>query len=183
MYNHSVKNNGFTLIELLVASSLFVLVVGFGMSLWGSITRIQQANLNSQKVFSDSRFWFERISAEIQGGQIFYDDTPSSVFYPYPKPTNPQTELHISTQDGTRVRYYLDAPSGGLYKEAVGSGNPPERLSSAEIQVTRFAVYIAPTVYTALQAPHITILWQARDLKASNPQTINLQTTVSLRNY
>jgi len=68
------KNQGFTLIELLVASSLFVLVVGIGMSLWGSITRIQQANLNSQKIFSESRFWLDRISAEIQGGQIFYDD-------------------------------------------------------------------------------------------------------------
>lgn len=175
--------NGFTLIEVLVASSLFVLVVGLGMSLWGSITRIERANLNSQKVFSESRFWLGRISAEIQEGQIFYDDDPLSTFYPYPNPLNPQTDLHIAAKDGKRIRYYLNAPSGALYKEVVGSGNPPDVLSSPEINITRFAVYITPVIKSATEVPRVTILWWAQDRKVSNPQTINIQTTVSLRNY
>jgi len=173
---------GFTLIELLVASSLFVLVVGIGMSLWGSITRIQQANLNSQKIFSESRFWLDRISAEIQGGQIFYDDNPASLFYPYPKPANPQTELHIATKDGERIRYYVDALSGALYKEVIGM-SAPEMLSSPEIKITRFAVYITPITESAVKVPLVTILWSAQDLKISDPQMINIQTSVSLRNY
>lgn len=174
---------GFTLIELLVASSFFVLVVGLGMSLWVSITRIQQANLNSQKIFSESRFWFDHLAAEIQGGEIFYDDDPFSLFYPYPKSSNPQTELHIAAKDGKRIRYYADLGAGVLYKETVGSGTPSEALTSPEIKVTRFAVYVTPTAESSMEIPRATILWQAQDLKSSDPQTINLQTTVALRNY
>lgn len=174
---------GFTLIEVLVASSLFVLVVGMGMSLWVSITRIQQANLNSQKIFSESRFWFDRLAAEIQGGEIFYDDDPLSLFYPYPKSPNPQTELHITEKDGTRVRYYADLGAGILYKETIGSVNPPDVLTSPEIKVTRFAVYITPLAENSVDIPRVTIFWQAQDLKSSDPQIINLQTTVALRNY
>ncbi len=184
MHHSPIKHyNGFTLIELLVASSLFVLAVGLGMSLWGSITRIQQKNLNSQRVFSESRFWFDHIAEEIQAGRIFYDNDSSSVFYPYPKPANPQTEIHIAAKDGQRIRYYADASTGALYKEVVGSGNPPDVLSSPEIKITRFAVYVNPITENSFDIPIVTILWQAQDLKASDPQTINLETTVGLRNY
>ncbi len=183
MRNFTIKQYpGFTLIELLVASSLFVLVVGIGMSMWGSITRIQQANLNSQRVFSESRFWLDRIFSDVQSGQIFYDDDPYSSFYPYPKPINPQTELHIAVKDGKRIRYYIDSVSGALYKEIVGI-EAPVMLSSPEIKITRFAVYITPVTESATKVPLVTILWSAQDLKISDPQTINIQMSVSLRNY
>ncbi len=175
-----MKNQGLTLIELLVAASLFVLVLGFGMSLWISITRIQRGNIAKQNIYSESRFLINQLKSDIQAGQIAYDDTA-----PYPNPAFPvQTELRIIEKNGQIVRYFLGANASvqALKKEVIGSGIS-DVLSSPGITITRFDVYITPLVKTAGVAPMATIMWQAQDLKQDRPESINLQTTVSLRNY
>ena len=168
---------GFSLIELLVASALFVLVLGFGMSLWVSITRIQRGNISKQKIYSESRFWVEQMIRDIQAGQIAYDAS-------YPTAVPAQTELRILTKTGQTVRYFRGTDIGGnqALEKQVGSG-ATDVLSSPEITVTRFAAYIAPSVQTTGVVPTVTLEWQAQDLKQVSPETITLQTTVSLRNY
>ena len=176
-----MKNRGFTLIELLVASSLFVLVVGFGMSLWLSITRIQRGNIAKQNIYSESRFLINQLKSDIQAGQIAYDTVA-----PYPNSAIPvQTELRVLTKNGQITRYFIAANSGvqALEKEVVGSGLPPDVLSSSSITITRFDIYITPLVKTDGVAPLVTIVWRAQDLKTDRPESINIQTTVSLRNY
>ncbi len=178
-----MKNRGFTLIELLVASSLFVLVVGFGMSLWISITRIQRGNIAKQNIYSESRFLINQLKSDIQAGQIAYD----TVAPPYPNPAIPvQTELRILKKNGQIVRYFV-GPSGvvqAFQRQVIDAAPPPpDVLSSPSITITRFDVYITPLVKTAGVAPMATIMWQAQDLKQDRPESINLQTTVSLRNY
>ncbi|KKS53879.1 MAG: hypothetical protein UV19_C0003G0034 [Parcubacteria group bacterium GW2011_GWA2_42_28] len=179
MINFS-KKNGFTLIELMVAMSLFVLVVGLGFSIYAQLTKVQQTNLRATRVYADSRFWLDRLVDDIQASGIYYDAT-------YPDPTViPSPELHLRNRAGQLVRYFLaDTNADGLVdalSKRVALG-PILTLSSPEIRMRRLDFYIDPEAESETSSPKVTIIWQASDLREVKPVIINLQTTISLRNY
>jgi prepilin-type N-terminal cleavage/methylation domain-containing protein len=166
------NERGFTLIELLVASVLFVIVISIGFSMYVSITRIQQTNLKSQRVLTESRFWIETLAEDLQGGKIDYAKGPF---------TMPDAEdLYIVSRVGESIRYYVN--NSNAFARSV-NGGAEEVLTSAEIQVTDLVFYLDPLIESDTNTPLVTIRWQARDLSQSDPVETNIQTTIALRNY
>lgn len=176
------NQRGFTLMELMVAVSIFVIVTAMGFSMYMAVNRVQRNNLSSNVIYAESRYWLDLITEEIQSNSVFYDNT-----LPYPNPTMvPEDELQITNAQGERVRYYLEDSNLDGYTDTlmrqVGS-SLGEQLTSPEIKVTRFDVYIDPVVKSDTDVAKVTIVWQAASTRAGTTVVVNLQTTAAVRRY
>jgi prepilin-type N-terminal cleavage/methylation domain-containing protein len=169
----AVKNKkGFTLLEILVAASLFVVVLSFGFSIYVSITRIQQRNFKQQKVLSESRFFLEFFSSEISSMQVDYS-------IPYP-----DNQIYLSDSQGEVLRYFLDTGDGRIKQQVDPAGaGVISSITSPEINITRLMFYVNPGSPDPDVIPTITVILRAQDLNAVSPTMVDLQTSVSMRNY
>jgi hypothetical protein len=94
--------------------------------------------------------------------------------------------LHLSNAQGERVRYYVEDSDYDGYSDTlmrqVGS-QVSEALSSPEINVTRFAIYIDPLAASDDDLSRVTIIWQAASQRRGTSMVVNLQTTAAARRY
>jgi Tfp pilus assembly protein PilV len=173
------KNNiGFTLMEIMISAGLFVIITVAGTAIYISVSSVQKANVAGQKIYTESRFLINMIANDIQSHAINYQQGIYPAMYP-------ENVLDIASAD-TRVKYWRTQEAGrGVLKQ--DSSNGAEiTLSSSSINITDLQFYIYPedpTIITAV--PLVTIVWRAQEAgeDISDPMIVNLQTTVSLRNY
>ena len=188
MFNAKLKNcslienrAGFTMVELLIALSIFVIVMGLGLSMYLSINRIQKKNLRANLVYSETRYWMDMLVDEIQSFAVHYDSN-----LPYPAMPYPEDELLITNAEGKRVRYYLDDTDLDGFNDTLKRQtaiSPPVTLSSPEIKMTRLHFYVDPLAESGTDLSRVTIIMQAKDVSTSSPIVVNLQTTVGSRSY
>jgi Tfp pilus assembly protein PilV len=177
------KNNiGFTLMEIMISAGLFVIITVAGTAIYISVSSVQKANVAGQKIYTESRFLINMIANDIQSHAINYQD--SAPVYPV-RDGKPETVLDIASGD-TWIKYWQTTENGqGVLKQDSKQGSEIT-LSSSSINITDLQFYIYPedpTIITAV--PLVTIVWRAQEAgeDISDPMIVNLQTTVSLRNY
>ena len=179
MIGNNQKNNiGFTLMEIMVSAGLFIIITMAGTGIYISISKVQKANMAGQKVYTESRFLIDMIANDIQSHAINYQQG----IYPG---AQPETVLDIIGGD-TWVKYWRAIENGqGVLKQDT-SGGVEITLSSSRINITNLQFYIYPEDPEAtIAVPLVTIVWRAQEagVNISDPIIVNLQTTVSLRNY
>lgn len=176
-----MKNKqAFTLIELMVATTVFVMVIGFGLSMYLSINTIQRKTIKANEIYSEARYWLDRLVEEIQTYDVYYDSS-----LPYPAAA-PEDELHLTDEYGERVRYFLADRDGDTrpdtLKRQIGDG-AEDVLSSPAVSFNNLAVYIDPLVESEVDSPKVTILLEVSGKGITDDVVMNLQTTTSVRNY
>jgi len=168
------KPDGFTLIELLVAMAMFsvvmIVITDIFLSGMGNIQR----SFGSQAVQESGRFILESMAKEIRmsefnsvDGAIDFDSLSEGVNGPY-------SSLNITNDNGS-VDYIFDNDAKQVSRQA------GEILNPNDIEVTGHFYLTKKTN----SPPRLTMVLNliSKSAKASGRAAINLQTTVSLRQY
>lgn len=113
------KKSGFTLIEVLVAVSLFATVGMLALTVFVNITRIQSQLAMENAIYEDARFMMERISREIRGNAINYEEYYNKAF-----PANQYGQLY-----GCYAAQFYN-PGVGNFKAPVNLTDVPGTLGA-----------------------------------------------------
>lgn len=163
------KNQGFTLIETVVSLAVFGVIIVAVLSTFVSGLNIQRKNLALQEAQNDLRYALEAMSREIRMS-------------------------HINTADGFHDGSvdFLDItiPAGRVYYRLIAGGESgqigliarySEPITSYRINITALNFYIYRNQATLPTT--VTIAIKAETIGAYAGQEIDLQTTVSTRDY
>jgi prepilin-type N-terminal cleavage/methylation domain-containing protein len=168
------KNYGLTLIEIVVAVTIFAVATSIMMQIF--LRGMTGANrlFGRQNALDSARYILETMSKEIRMSDVDVT-TPDGV-----NTTLNIINLKLSPTD---VHYVF---SGTSITRRVG-GAAASTLNPAEVEITYARFIIARYVGFpgASPQPRVTIIMDIRNktLKATEQTTINLQTTVSSRQY
>jgi prepilin-type N-terminal cleavage/methylation domain-containing protein len=161
---------GFTLIELVVAMGVFSLISVALVGLFVSSLRGEKKALNVQLVQDNARIVMETMVRELRDG--------SDVVF------NSNQNVSFKDKSGMSITYYVDACSSSnvtnncIKRMASGSAI---NLGSENVNVTNLQFY-GVSSSASLNQPRVTILFTMESGVAPYKASINLQTTVSLRN-
>lgn len=162
MNNSNLKSNkGFTLIELIVAMAIFVVVISLTMGIFVKAIEGQRKVKAIQNVQENARFVLERMAREIRMSTIN---------------TSAGNNLGITAYKVTGDESVIYSLSGD---QILRNG---EAVTSSQIQVSQLKFYVN-------QDPNIqdrvTIMIAVQNIaqKPKQQVKINLQTTISLRDY
>jgi len=159
--------------ELLISAGLFLIILSFASGIYVSITRASRQNYSAQKIYTESRFLLNLLISDITSNYIYYKSN-----YPL---DSPQTVLGLRNEQGEAIVYWVD---NGDLKRRIGLEQPVS-LTSKFIEITRLNYYITPYIQnrTGKDVPLVLISWQAKERDNSSSPIIDLQTSVSLRNF
>lgn len=134
--NKFVYNKGFSLIEILISTAIFTFVMVVAIGAFMTSSRDAKESKALRVAMDNVNFAMDNITRELRVGYDYGDNTPSSQigFAPY--------DISIP-----RRYFYLDAPSGNIYK--CDHAIPPNpgaicsELNSPEVEITNleFTIY------------------------------------------
>ncbi|MFH1284574.1 MAG: type II secretion system protein [Candidatus Peregrinibacteria bacterium] len=187
---------GFTLIELLIAMSIFITFVGVLIGSYTSIVQSQREANNYRMMYSEARRVFDKLTAEIRSGEIYYPGQSGGLRY-----AGSSDRLDLVSMDGDRVvSFVYDSESGRiLFLEKIVADTTGyflnSGMSSGGANVSEFSVFVSPAgdpyaeenIYAdSLQfQPKVTVYaeFEGKKLNSGDPYMIDMQTTVSSRLY
>jgi len=191
------RQKGFTLVEMMVAITVFATASVIISDLFLSFNRSQRRAQASQAVQSDARVLLANIVDKIRSGEIDY-----SVYTP--NVTNPETELHLLSADGTEYvirRSDSDfvntvcpsAISTPCLEISADGGSTFSPMTSERLRVVGVQFYIQPIESPTTQTspgvfdfniqPRVTVVLglQGTSTQAAEQGTAFVQSTVSSR--
>lgn len=167
------NNQGFTLIELLVAMTTFSVVMIAVADIFLTGIGGTQRIFGSQVVQETGRFIMESVAKEIRMGSV--DSLGGTAYSSLPDgASGPYDSLAIVNTNGQTVSYVFDPATGQISRSGAV-------LNSSDVEVSGKFYLIKND---NLQ-PRLTLVLGLvnRSAKAKNQSTINLQTSVSSRDY
>ena len=157
------NNRGFTLIETLVSLAVFGIVITIATGAFTNGLKAQRRSLALQEAQNDLRYAIETMAREIRMSHINSTDGLHSDF------------LDIILHQTDRHVYYQHI--SGAIGLIVRSATP---ITSSKVDVTDLNFYVQGQ---ASSPATVTIVIKAKTTGAYAGQEINLQTTVSTRDY
>lgn len=158
-----MKEKGFTLIETIIALAVFGIAASIAVNSFISGLNVQRKSLTLQEAQNELRAALESMSREIRMSHITW---PSESRQPL---------LIIETfPDGNAVNYSLSA---SVPKQIKRNSVP---FTSDDIEIDNLTFQVTDSDDPPVL---VTIIIQAKTLGAYAGQEINLQTTVSTRDY
>ncbi len=165
--------------------SIFVVFMSVVIASYSNIVSYQQNTNNYRQVYVEARTFFDKVVAEVRDGVIYYGSNDATEY-------NGKTDkLLLVSKDADRIISFEKVEEGILYKENIGCGREKNEyiLNSEEIDVDDLSFYITPAFdpylddnvqFNSLQfQPKVTI----KASFASDPNSIDFQTTISSRYY
>ena len=183
---------GFTLIEMLVVMAIFMTVMLVVSDLFLTITTSQEKTLSGQKAMNDLQFNLDDLLRKIRASHLDYEAYNQPI-------ANPVSSLNLIDKDGNKFSLKKDtvnckAPAVSCVKMI--TANMETVMSTNQLDVNRLDFYIQPGVnpfkydealkrFGSEQMPLVTIVIGGESLESAlkNRRKVDLQTSVSLRNY
>lgn len=156
------KNKGFTLIELIVALSIFGLIIPATMNIFLSGIEGQRKSYAIQIAQENIRYALESMSKEIRMSRI--------------KDTSTINTLNITAYKSTGVEDVTYSLSSG---KIMRNG---QAITSSKMNVTSMKFYLS-NVGDPSSTATIAIIMESLEGESQKRAKINLQTTVSTRDY
>lgn len=166
---------GFTLIELLVSLGVFSILMVALTGLFISALRGERLGLNIQTVQDNSRLVMETMAREIRNGYNLSLISPTSISF---------TAINSGASYNVIYSYNSSCGSGrGCIMRQV-NGGVALPLNGDNINVSSINFAVVPSG-NGIQQPRVTISFSMQNagLVSNTTAKINLQTTVSLRNF
>ena len=185
-------HKGFTLIEMLVVMAIFMTVMLVVSDLFLTITMSQEKTLSGQKAMNDLQFNLDDLLRKIRASRLDYEAYNQPI-------TNPVTILNLLDRDGNKFAIKKDVvncKSPAISCMKMVKGFSEYVLSTNQLDVSRLDFYIQPGVnpfkydealkrFGSDQMPLVTIVIGGESLESNikNRRKVDLQTSVSFRNY
>jgi len=186
------KDAGFTLIEMLVVMAIFLTVILVVSDLFLTITVAQEKTLSGQKAMNDLQFNLDDLAQKIRTSNLDYADYGGKV-------NSPEVKLNMIDSEGIKFSVYQTAnncPKPSTNCLAMSKDGVEHILSGNSLNIKRLNFFIFPLEdpfdynealkkYNSNYSPIITVNigGESIETKENNKRQIDLQTTISLRNY
>ena len=168
------KNYGLTLIEIVVAVTIFAVATSIMMQIFLRGMTGTNRLFGRQNALDSARYIIESMAKEIRMSDITTLDSANSS----------TLDIDYSKLTPSDIHYTF---SGTNITRKAGVGGTPYTLNPSDVEITSARFIIARYVGFpgATPQPRVTIIMDIRNktLKATEQTTINLQTTVSSRQY
>ncbi len=169
------KTKGFTLIEIMIAIALFSTVITAFLGLFTSAFSSQKRSLNISYLLNNASYATEYLSRAIRMAEKDTDgECLSSPDLNY-ESTHGGEGIKFLNYNGICEEFYLDGTSIKVKK----SGNP-EYLTPLNLEIKRLNFEISGESQYDLSQPRVSFTITFKT-KGGDPQTINIQSTVSQR--
>ncbi|HEX3099354.1 MAG TPA: type II secretion system protein [Patescibacteria group bacterium] len=188
--NRNHQQSGFTLVEIIVSTAIFVTVVSAMLGLFNYTLQINRRVQALREVVQGTRTFSETITREVRNGRIDYSSwTIECNASNYAISSN--TSLGIVTKTGDRLCFYFSGNDMYLKKLTPLGITNNILFNSGNFSINRslFTFTVRPTrdpnvvPYPQVQ-PSVVIAGQfVLNKNATNPTTINYQTTISTDVY
>jgi prepilin-type N-terminal cleavage/methylation domain-containing protein len=168
------NQKGVTLVELMVVTAIFSLVLGSSISLLENGIKVQRQVLNIEHLSDDISYVTEYISRTIRMAKK--DKLGDYI----------TAGCNFETDDGTQLRFLNSAMQKNEFfledsrlKESKDFSSPTA-LTSSNFEITKLHFYLQGSCQDDDLQPRITVAMEIKT-KEKNPQTLNVQTTISQR--
>ncbi len=190
--------NGFSLIELLIAVSIFLIIT---VAAIGSMVHLQGAARRGEAIYStldNLNLAVDSMARLMRTGYMYHCDigaglltVPRDCAYkanPYtgiPDANDGATSFAFLNQTGTQIQYrYISTSDTGYMEMRVGTAptNPWVRITSSDINITHFRVYIQGAVTTDTIQPYAVIVLAGNIMQNNKVlSSFNIQTSMTQR--
>lgn len=183
------KNKGFTLMEMVVATALFLIATSISLGIFLSSLKANSSINARHEVENEIRYIMELVSKEIRLSTIYYDYY-EEVYEDGVE--NPVPILALEDNFGNIVYFSLNADlsSPGIIQMMLEDNGSWIDLNSEDVFVDSLDFYLSPPYNPFVQdlseeikQPMITLNLKAHYSKGDNNGTINIQTSISSRQY
>ncbi len=168
------KNDGFSIIELVVSVSIISFILLFLAGFVFQINRLNSKTTGQREVAQNASKVLDAINYEIKGAEAVYS------------PTTLQNQLSLETkrylpsgEDGTFIDFFICGANICLKKES----QSPISLMSEAVKVGNFNISRILTGGAESVKISLTVDYVNNTANPENDASINLTSTVSLRNY
>lgn len=160
--NEFKERNGFTLIELIVAMAIFSMVIVAVINIFMLSWDAAQRAFSNQNVQDAGRYILESMGKELRMSVI---NTEAG---------GPYKTINITNSEGQIVNYSFDGANKRISRDS-------QSLAPDKVEVTG-DFYVLKSDFLK---PRITVVMmlKGKEIKASQQGSINLQTTISSRQY
>ncbi len=112
------RREGFTLVEVIIASSIFTVVSLIGVTIFINVIRIQKRIYLENAIYEDGRFMMERLSREIRGNAIDYEEYYNKLV---------EESVDYGAKHGCYATRFYNPGTDGPYNGGLGAycSNPP----------------------------------------------------------
>ena len=156
---------GFTVIEAVVAVMVFSIAAILIAAIFARAITLERRIVSAQIVQENAMFVLESMAREIRVSSIVNQDSP----------------------DCAADNLTMDHPIYGVISYSLGGGNIQRTanisgfLNSSDVQFTNLKFCVTGSVAGDDQSPKITILATLKNRAGIQPVSVNLQTTITLR--
>lgn len=188
----SVFNNqkGYTFFELVVVLALFSIISSIVATIFVLFSRAQTRTITNQNLISDTRYIVETLVRDVRNGRIDYARYSDPV-------SDVESSLYLIDENGDNVEYHIVQDGCAELVDnclQIVRGGNSAILSSNTTNIAQMHFYIYPVrdpfsfsqgVFKSNEQPGVTvaIVSEAVDAQGDIPIQINLQTTVSSKQY
>lgn len=170
------NKQGVTLIELLVTITVFSIVITASLSLFASALKEQRKALSSAYLLNTASYVTDYISRALRMAQK--DMAGSCIAAKHNFATLQEYQIKFLNSKGKCQEFFLE---GGIIKVRKSEiSGIPQNLTPANLQVENLKFKITGEGQDDLLQPKVTFIFKLKT-KEPEPQTFNLQTTVSQR--
>jgi len=174
MIGDNNMRKGFTLIELIVSMTIFLIVMVSVIELFGSGIKAQKKSLALQTLSDSASYTIEYMSRTIRMAKKDLTGTYISTGCNFETIANGIRFLNYEREDQL---FILD---NGQVKEKKDDDSEFTALTSDNFQVNKLSFNISGECQTDDLQPKVTIIMEIQT-KEIEPQTLNIQTTISQR--
>ncbi len=173
------NNKGFTLAEMLVAVTIFSIIVAVSIGLFASAVQLQRHGLLYQRLLDQTSYAMEYMSRSLRMAK---KDTAGICIIAganYEITHSGDGIKFLNANNNECWEFYLDSEQLKIDKD---DGNPPYELTSADLIVNNFNIYVSGDEMG--KQPRVTIFLdiEGRNAHFYSAPRVKIQTTVSQRN-
>ncbi len=167
-----LKNSekGFTVVEVLVTSLIFSIIAITVSAIFVQIISLERRALAVQKIQDNALLVLEEMSRDIRVSRIFANQESTDC-----------TATSISMIHPLKGIVAYQVSTGVIQRSAGGGGYVD--VSSSNVDFSRMNFCIVGSTVNDNQSPQITIITTIKNRTGKEIMQINLQTTVTSRNY
>ena len=170
------NNKAFTLIEVMVSVSIFAIVVLVSMTATLSIINANKQAQALDDVINNMNFSVESMVRDLRTGYNYTCGSTSSQTSGCPS-TSVNSVTFRSSISNCDVIYSLS--NNTIYKNECGAG--AQALTSSNVNVSKFDLYITNTSASSYQQPLILMILKATGKVGNQSTEFDLQTLISQR--